>query len=127
MMTEKRKLKRAARDFAVNITSADLDGQRFNFDRNPVCPKLYNESGVDFTHAGVRLMSSKSLPSNTRVTLKMLIPDNGAIYTFGVTGTVKWSRLVEGPHKKYFHIGIEFNDVSAGAAEILQRLWQKYA
>lgn len=124
---EKRKHKRAAKEFAVNITSAELDGQRFRFDRNPIYPKLYNESGVDFTHVGVRLMCSKVLSENTRVTLKMLIPDNGKIHAMNASGTVKWSREVEGPHKKYFHMGIQIDKVDGEGADILKRLWQKYA
>lgn len=126
-MQDKRKHKRAAREFAVNITSAELGGERFRFDRNPAYPKLYNESGVDFTHVGVRLMCSKALPENTKVTLKILIPEDGAVHAVGAAGTVRWSREVEGPHKKFFQMGIQLTDVAGDGGEILERLWKKYA
>ena len=126
-MMEKRRHKRADKEFAVNITSADLGVQHFRFDRNPAYPKLYNESGVDFTHVGVKLMCSKTLPENTKVTLKMLIPEDGAIHKVNASGTVRWFREVKGEHRKYFHIGIRLDEVAGEGADILKRLWQKYA
>jgi hypothetical protein len=75
----------------------------------------------------VRLISSKVLPDSYSFVLKMLIPDSGAIHTVRAAGTVKWSHIVDGPHKKYYEMGIEFTDIAAHDIDILQRLWQQYA
>ena len=125
-MKEKRKFKRAQKFFAVNIVSVDAKGKHLKFDNIKNNPKFCDESGLDFTPEGARIMCSKPLPEESKIQMKMLIPDQENLNLIRANGTIKWFKQVKGKYKKYFIIGVHFRGLSPEDKGKLIRLWKKY-
>ena len=125
-MKEKRKIKRAKKYFAINIVAVDAHGKILRFDKIKQNPKFYDESGLDFTPEGVKIICSKPLPEESKLQMKMLIPDEGSLNLIRANGAVKWFKQVKGRYKKYFIIGVNFRELSEDDRRKLIRLWKKY-
>jgi hypothetical protein len=125
-MREGRKTKRAKRYFAINIVACDMGGQHIKFDNIKTNPKFYDESGLDFSPDGVKIMCSKPLPEESKIQMKMLIPDEQNLNLIRASGTIKWFKQIKGKYKKYFVIGVCFRDLPQDEKEKLFRLWKKY-
>jgi len=125
-MKDKRKYKRTKKYFAINIVAVDFDGQHLRFDKLKANPKFYDESGVDFSPEGIKIMCSKPLPAESKIQMKMLIPDKESLNLLRANGTIKWFKQVKGKHKKYFLIGVHFRDLTSDCKQKLLRLWKKY-
>ena len=121
-----RKSIRAKKYFAVNIIAVDSRGERLRFDAIKANPKFYDESGIDFTPEGAKLICSKPLPKESKIQMKMLIPDESSLNMIRANGTIKWFKQVKGRYKKYFMIGVHFRDLSVDDKEKLVKLWRKY-
>ena len=126
MMEDKRKNKRANRFFAINIIACDVDGKSLRFDKIKTNPKFADETGLDFNSEGVKIMCSKPLPEESKIQMKMLIPDQSSLNIVKANGTIKWFKEVKGKHKKYFLIGVNFRDLEDEDKEKIVRLWKKY-
>lgn len=125
-MKERRAHKRVRKYFAVNIVSVDVDGKRIAFDKLRSNPKFCDESGLEFGPEGVRIMCSKPLPEESKIQMKMLIPDEESINMIRANGTIKWFKQVKGLYKKYFVIGVNFRELKEDDRTKLLRLWKKY-
>jgi len=125
-MKERRKHLRAKKYFAINIVACDSDGKHMRFDKIKTNPKYYDESGIDFTPEGIKIMCSKPLPEESKIQMKMLIPDEESLNLIRANGTIKWFKQVKGKYKKYFIIGVSFRDLVQDEKEKLIRLWKKY-
>jgi hypothetical protein len=125
-MKERRKYLRAKRYFAINIVACDSDGKHLRFDKIKTNPKFFDESGLDFTPEGIKIMCSKPLPEESKIQMKMLIPDEDNLNLIRANGTIKWFKQVKGKYKKYFIIGVNFRDLIQDEKEKLIRLWKKY-
>ena len=125
-MKEKRKYKRAKKYFAVNIVAVDINGQHLRFDKHRANPKFYDESGLDFTPKGIKVMCSKPLPAESKIQMKMLIPDEKSLNLIKANGTIKWFKQIKGMYKKYFIIGVYFRGLGKDNKAKLVRLWKKY-
>lgn len=126
-MKEKRKRKRIERRFAINIVAVDTDGKKLRFDKIKSNPKFYDESGVDFSPDGLKIMCSKPLPEESKVQMKLLIPDEESLNLIRANGTIKWFKQIKGPYKKYFIIGVRFRKLADDDRRKLLRLWKKYS
>ena len=126
MIKEKRKTPRAKRYFAINIIACDSDDKHLRFDKIKSNPKYFDESGLDFSPEGIKIMCSKPLPEESKIQMKMLIPDEDNLNLIRANGTIKWFKQVKGKYKKYFMIGVSFRDLAQGDKEKLVRLWKKY-
>jgi hypothetical protein len=126
MMAEKRKHKRAEKYFAVNIVSVDINGKVLRFDKSKANPKFHDESGLNFSPDGINIMCSKPLPAESRIQMKMLIPEKDKLNLIKANGTIKWFREIKGKYKKYFVIGVHFRDMEERDKDKLVRLWKKY-
>ncbi|MDP2929700.1 MAG: PilZ domain-containing protein [Candidatus Omnitrophota bacterium] len=125
-MKERRNHLRAKKYFAINIVACDSDGKHLRFDKIKANPKYYDESGIDFTPEGVKIMCSKPLPEESKIQMKMLIPDEENLNLIRANGTIKWFKQIKGKYKKYFIIGVNFRDLGADDKEKLIHLWKKY-
>lgn len=125
-MTEKRAHKRTPRFFAINIVAVDKDGRTVRFDGFKASPKFYDESGIDFSPEGVKIICSKTLPKESRIQMKMLIPDEENLNLIRANGTIKWFKEAKGKHKKYFMIGVHFKQIDPADRKKLMNLWRKY-
>ena len=125
-MKEKRAHKRVKKYFAVNIVAVDIDGRRVTFDKVKSNPKFYDESGIDFGPDGIKIMCSKSLPKESKIQLKMLIPDEENMNLIRANGTIKWFKQAKSKQKKYFIIGVHFKELKDEDKDKLFRLWRKY-
>lgn len=125
-MKEKRKHKRAKKYFAINIVGCDVDGKNVRFDTSVTNPKFCDESGLDFSPEGIKIMCSKTLPEESKLQMKMLIPDQSGLNLIRATGNIKWFKQVKGKHKKYFVIGVHFRDLPEDEKSKLIRLWKTY-
>jgi len=125
-MKEKRKIKRAQKFFAVNIVSVDAKGKHLKFDTIRNNPKFCDETGLDFSPEGMKIMCSKPLPEESKLQMKMLIPDEASLNLIRVNGEIRWFKQIKGKYKKYFVIGVQFRDISPDDKEKLIRLWKKY-
>lgn len=123
---EKRKSVRAKRYFAINIVAVDLKGKHLAFDKMKTNPKFCDESGIDFTPAGVKIMCSKSLPKESKIQMKMLVPDESGLNLIRANGTIKWFKQIKGKYKKYFMIGVHFRDLAEDDKKKLLGLWKRY-
>lgn len=125
-MKERRAYKRAKRHFAINIVAVDIKGRTLRFDGSKSNPKFCDESGLDFTPQGLRIMCSKPLPEESKIQMKLLVPDEEHLNLIRANGTIKWFKQVKGTHKKYFIIGVHFKDLAETDREKIIRLWKKY-
>ena len=125
-MIEKRKFQKIKKYFAINIVACDIDGKHMQFDKIKVNPKFYDETGVDFTPDGIKIMCSKKLPEESKIQMKMLIPDEVSLNLIRASGTIKWFKQIKGRYKKYFIIGVHFRDLPEDEKQKLIRLWKKY-
>ena len=125
-MRERRKFKRARKFFAVNIVAVDTKGKHLKFDTIKNNPKFCDESGLDFSPEGMKIMCSKPLPAESKIQMKMLIPDESNLNLVRANGEIKWFKQVKGIYKKYFVIGVHFRDISPDDKAKLIRLWKKY-
>jgi len=125
-MKEKRKLKRVNKYFGINIIAVDTDGKHLRFDKRRASPKFYDESGLDFTPDGIRIMCSKTLPTESKIQMKMLVPDKKGLNLIKANGTIKWFKQVKGKHKKYFIMGVNFRELPKDDKSKLVNLWKKY-
>lgn len=125
-MKENRKNKRVKRYFAINIIAVDTDGKHMRFDKLRVNPKFYDESGLDFAPGGVKIMCSKSLPIESKIQMKMMLPDTHGLNLIRANGTIKWFKQIKGKYKKYFVLGVNFRDLPKDDKNKLIRLWKDY-
>ena len=123
---ERRNSLRSKKYFAVNIVAVDSRGEHLRFDTIKTNPKFYDESGIDFTPEGAKLICSKPLPKESKIQMKMLIPDEDSLNMIRANGTIKWFKQVKGRYKKYFVLGVHFRDLSVDDKDKLVRLWRKY-
>jgi c-di-GMP-binding flagellar brake protein YcgR len=125
-MKERRKVKRAEKYFAVNIVSVDNNGKVLRFDKTAANPKYLDESGLDFSPEGIKIMCSKKLPKESKIQMKLLIPDENGLNLIKANGSVKWFRQVKGKYKKYFMIGVCFREIERADKKKLISLWKRY-
>ncbi|MDO8525444.1 MAG: hypothetical protein Q7S07_03045 [Candidatus Omnitrophota bacterium] len=125
-MKEKRKLRRVTKYFAINIVACDIEGKHLRFDNIKTNPKFYDETGIDFTPEGVKIMCSKRLPEESKIQMKMLIPDKENLNLIRANGAIKWFKQVKGKYKKYFIMGVHFRKLAKDDRDKLVRLWKKY-
>ncbi len=125
-MKERRKFKRVGRYFAINIVACDMGGKHLQFDNIKSNPKFYDESGLDFTPEGIKIMCSKPLPEESKIQMKMLIPDEESLNLIRANGTIKWFKQIKGKYKKYFIIGVHFRNLAQVDKQKLVQLWKKY-
>jgi hypothetical protein len=127
MMTEKRAQKRVDKYFAINIVAVDSDGKTLRFDGFKANPKFCDETGLDFSPSGAKMMCSKPLPKESKIQMKMLLPDNDSLNLVKANGSIKWFKQVKGKHKKFFLMGVHFRDLTSADKSKLIRLWKKYS
>lgn len=126
-MKERRKYKRTKKYFAINIAAVDTEGRTLKFDELKTNPKFCDESGLDFSPEGIGIMCSRSLPEESKIQMKMLIPDESDLNLIKAGGTIKWLKEVKGKYKKYFITGACFRDLEDEDKEKLVNLWKKYS
>jgi c-di-GMP-binding flagellar brake protein YcgR len=126
MMREKRAHARTKKYFAINIISVEKGKRAARFDRIKANPKFCDESGLEFSPAGLKIMCSKPLPPESKIQMKLLIPEEGVLNLIRASGTIKWFRQVKGRNKKYFLIGVQFKELRPEDKEKIFRLWRKY-
>jgi hypothetical protein len=125
-MKEKRAHLRVKKYFAVNIVSVDINGKLVRFDKIKSNPKYCDETGLDFGPDSVRIICSKPLPKESKIQMKMLIPDEESLNLIRANGTIKWFKQAKGKFKKFFIIGVHFKDLKEDDKGKLFRLWRKY-
>lgn len=125
-MKEKRKEARVKKYFAINIIALDAKGRRMRFDTMKASPKFCDESGLDLSPAGIKIMCSKPLPEEAKIQMKMLVPDEKGLNLIKANGTIKWFKQVKGKYKKFFIIGVRFRDLEESDRKKLISLWKKY-
>ncbi|MGB2879071.1 MAG: PilZ domain-containing protein, partial [Candidatus Omnitrophota bacterium] len=101
-------------------------GKVLRFDTRKTKKKFHDESGLDFTPDDVSIICSKTLPVESKIQIKMLIPDAKGLNLIKANGTVKWVKQVKGKYKKYFVIGVNFRDLAESDRKKLVSLWKKY-
>ena len=126
MMKKKNKQARTRKNFGINIIAVDTKGKVIRFDSLKTRRKFHDESGLDFTPEGVSIICSKTLPIESKIQIKMLIPDAKGLNLIRANGTVKWVKQVKGRYKKYFVIGVNFRDLEETDKKKLVSLWKKY-
>ena len=126
-MREKRRFKRVEKGFGINIVSLDTNGKHLTFDHIKAHPKFYDESGIDFSPKGLGIICSKSLPPNTHIEMRLLIPDADSLNTIKASGIIKWFKEIKGKYKNYFQLGITFKNLGITDKKKLTRLWKKYS
>ena len=125
-MKERRAHTRTKKYFAINIVAVDNGRKVVKFDKIKTNPKFCDESGIDFSPDGLKIMCSKPLPPESKIQMKLLIPDEDSLNLIRASGTIKWFRQVKGRYRKYFVIGVHFRELRSEDKEKLFRLWRKY-
>jgi hypothetical protein len=126
MMKERRAYTRVKKYFAINIVAVDNGTHVTKFDKLKANPKFCDESGLDFSPEGLKIMCSKPLPPESKIQMKLLIPDEESLNLIRASGTIKWFKQVKGRYKKYFVIGVHFKELRSEDKEKIFRLWRKY-
>jgi hypothetical protein len=125
-MKERRKYKRVRKFFAVNIVAAYFGSQEVRFDTDPAAPKFCDESGVDYSIDGIRIICSKPLPVNCETEMNLLLVNGDGLHNVQARGVVKWFKGVESKHGKYYIGGLQLSDISKDDRQILEELWKKH-
>lgn len=125
-MKKRRKFKRIKKYFAINIIAVDVSGRHLRFDKHRANSKFYDETGIDFAPEGAKIICSKPLPKESKIQLKMLIPEKNHLNLINANGTIKWFKEVKGQYKKYFTLGVHFRDLEKKDKAKLVRLWKRY-
>ena len=125
-MKERRAYTRVKKYFAINIVAVDSGKHVVKFDKLKANPKFFDESGLDFSPEGLKIMCSKPLPPESKIQMKLLIPDEESLNLIRASGTIKWFKQVKGRYKKYFVIGVHFKELRSEDKEKIFRLWRKY-
>ena len=126
-MEQRRKYKRAKKYFAINIVALDFENVHLRFDRQKDNLKFYDESGLDFSPQGIKIMCSKPLAVGFKIQMKILIPDEKKLNLINTKGNIVWFEPIKGKYKKYFMIGVKFEGFEKGDKKKIVRLWRKYA
>ena len=125
-MNRKRKKKRISKFFGINIVAVDSGGKELEFNKLKTKSKLYSETGADATNKGIKIMCSKPLPEESKIQMKMLIPEKENLNLIKTNGTIKWFKQVKEKHKKYFIVGVDFTELSEEDKNKMVKLWKKY-
>jgi hypothetical protein len=126
MMRERRANKRAKKFFAINIVALETRSGRIAFDKARTNPKFCDESGLDFGPDGIKIMCSKPLPEESKIQMKMLIPDEEDLNLIRANGTIRWFKQAKSKYRKYFIMGVHFKELRDEDKDKLVRLWRKY-
>jgi len=125
VMKENRKLNRAKKYFSINIIADDLRG-KYRQSEPKSNPKFCDEAGLDFSPQGIKIMCSKPIPEESKIKMKMFIPDAGNVNMIKANGDIKWLKKVVGKHRQYFTMGICFSSLDDDGRNKLLKLWNKY-
>ena len=125
-MKERRAHERVKKYFAINIVSLEKGDDKVSFSSIKSNPKFCDESGLDFSPGGLKVICSKPLPEEAKIQMKLLIPDETGLNMIRANGSVRWFKQMKGPHKKYFVIGVQFGEMEDTEKDKLVKLWKKY-
>jgi hypothetical protein len=116
-MKDLRNKKRSSKFFGINIVAVDSGGKEL---------ELGGINEADLAPEGTKIMCSKPLPEESKIQMKMLIPEEKNLNLIKANGTIKWFKQVKGENKKYFIIGVNFAGLSIEDTDKMVKLWKKY-
>jgi hypothetical protein len=113
MKKTKGKSRNAPRNFGINIIAVDDKGKSLGFELESPGKKE-------------KITSSRLLPEDFKIQLKMLFPEKQDLNLIKANGTVKWVKQVKRPDGKYFIVGVHFREASAREKAKITKLWKTH-
>lgn len=101
------------KNFGINIVAVDESG-------NSLGLKIDGPKGKD------KITSSRLLPKDSKIQLKMLFPEKEDLNLVKAHGTIKWVKQVKKPDGKYFVIGVHFRAASEREKVRITKLWKTH-
>ena len=111
MQKAKDKKNSMERNFGINIIAVDENGASLGI-------------GLDSAKNKGKITSSRRLPKDSKIQLKMLFPEKKDLNLIKAHGTVKWVKQIKNSDGKYFLIGVHFREASAGEKGKITKLWK---
>jgi hypothetical protein len=113
----------AARDFGINIVAVDENGKSLGLKLDAARDGGTREIKPK---TGKRVTSSRPLPEDSKIQLKMLFPERSDLNLLKAHGTIKWVKQVKEPAGKYFLIGVHFREASVKDKLRITKLWKTH-
>jgi len=118
MKDTKNKKNPGGRNFGINIVAVDETGEIIGLDASG--------QKLDSIKPDDRVYSSRALPKDSKIQLKMLFPEEKDLNLVKANGTVKWVKQVKAPGGKYFLIGVHFLEAGDREKEKITKLWKSH-
>ena len=114
MTDPKIKKKNPEKNFGINIIAVDENGKSLGLE--------WEGSEKEKT----KISSSRPLPKDSKLQLKMLFPEKEDLNLLKAHGTIKWVKQIKNPGGKYFLIGVYFREVSGTEKGKITKLWKNH-
>ena len=122
MKNSKNKKKTAERNFGINIVAVDENGKSHGVTLSPG-----SEAKETILEPGKsKITSSRPLPKESKLQIKMLFPERSDLNLVKANGTVKWVKQVKTSEGKYFLIGVHFREASSEEKGKITKLWKTH-
>jgi hypothetical protein len=122
MKNSKNKKKSAERNFGINIVAVDENGKSRGITLSPEGDA--KKTILDPKKS--KITSSRPLPKESQLQIKMLFPERSDLNLVKAHGTVKWVKQVKTSEGKYFLIGVHFREASSEEKEKITKLWKTH-
>ena len=122
MKNSKSKKPAADRNFGINIVSVDENGKSRGITLSPGG----DAKETIFEPEKGKMTSSRPLPKESKLQIKMLFPERANLNLVKAHGTVKWVKQVKTAEGKYFLIGVHFREASSEEKIKITKLWKTH-
>lgn len=112
------------RNFGINIVAVDEDGKSLGLPIETPPYFIPEKHGKPKTPG--KVASSRPLPEDSKIQLKMLFPEKEDLNLLKANGTVKWVKQTKTPGGKYFLIGVHFREATIKEKEKITKLWKTH-
>ena len=122
MKNSKSKKQAADRNFGINIVAVDENGKSQGVSLSPES----EAKETILTPEKSKITSSRPLPKESKLQIKMLFPEKSDLNLLKAHGTVKWVKQVKTAGGKYFLIGVHFREATSQEKEKITKLWKTH-
>lgn len=113
------------RDFGISIVAVDDDGKSLGLGTNSPFPDISGPKNLK-ENDKEKTISSRPLPKNSKIQLKMFFPEKKNLNLVKAHGTIKWIKQVKTPDGKYFLIGVSFKEATKQEKDKITKLWKTH-
>jgi len=125
-MKEKHSKKRPGKYLPVNIVPVDDDGKMLDGFAGQAELSSRASDAQATNNDEVKITRSKDLPEESKIQVKMLMPDEKGLNLVRVNGSIKWVQQNKEKREKHLVMGVCFRDITPEDRKKLMGLWKRY-